>query len=241
MGPRRLNKSILSSAGCRNPTLGALRRLRFPCPPPFLGERSAVAQLCLLTMDFSPPAVSLFSLQSEVEPPWLKAGESPALMPAPVQTSKELGILPGVWDGTQGDTGRSLRWDRVRRVGGCHELGDIWGAGARGITPKLVLAGGLLGTTDLQGISGGSWGHQDGAIPLLNPGWRCPLPPTSPASLLGQSGTVAGLPDKEPLVMKCLLSSSVPVGPDTQPTRAKVTLFPLGFYQPVSYCRRKKT
>lgn len=93
---------------------------------------------------------------------------------------------------------------------------------------------------DHQGILRGSCGHQDRFVPLLNPGWRWPPPPASPGSLLGQLGTVAGLPDKELLVMKCLLSSSVPVWPDTRPVRAEVMLFLLDFYQPVSYCRRKE-
>lgn len=161
------------------------------------------------------------------------------LMPAPVQTSKELGILPRGGMGQKG-TWRGLCSRVGYQVGGCCELGDSWGAGAHGVTPKPALAGGLLGTTDPWGTSGGSWGHQDRAVPLPNPGWRCPLPPASPASLLGQSRTVAGHPDKEPLVLKCLLSSSVPAQPDTRPAHAKVTLFLLGFYQPVSYCRRKE-
>lgn len=52
------------------------------------------------------------------------------------------------------------------------------------------------------GTPGGFWGCQDGAVLLLNLG--------QPPSLLGQFETVTGLPDKEPLVMKCLLSSSIP-------------------------------
>lgn len=160
-------------------------------------------------------------------------------MPAPVQTGKELGILLGGGMGHKGT--RRGPCSRIGyRVRGRCELGDTWDAGARGVTPKPGLAEGLLGTTVLRGISGGSWGHRDRAVPLLNPGWRCPPPPASPASLLGQLGTVASLPDTEPLVMKCPLSSSIPVWLDTRPACTKVMYFPLGFYQPVSYCRRKE-
>lgn len=97
---------------------------------------------------------------------------------------------------------RTLQWDQVCKFGVCHELRD---------TEVL----GHVGSHQSQRCLGDCWGSLSSGDPrwVLGPsGWSClPSKPgtASPAPLLGQFETVAGLPDKEPLVMKCLLSSSV--------------------------------
>lgn len=217
--------------------MGAPRQLRFLCPPPLLGERSVAAQLCLLTTDFSPPAVSLFSLQSDAEPPWLRAGESPGLMPAPVQTSKKLGILLGRWDRTRGNTGRSLWRGRVCRVGGCHQLGDTWTSGACGIMPKPVLTRDCWGAPSFRASQEGAGSIRMGlspseprvAVPHLQhdqyPSWD------SQGQRLGFQRAFG---DEMILAQLCARMA----GHRTSPRQGHALL--LRFHQPVSPCRSKK-
>lgn len=104
-------------------------------------------------MDFPPPAVSLFSLQSDAEPPWPTAGESLAPMPAPVQTRKELGILPE--GGMEHKGMRGGPYGRIRWAG----LGAAMSWGTPGVSPWV--SWGPPSSGDLRRVLG----------PL---GWSCP-------------------------------------------------------------------